>query len=176
MIPTSVAKAIHTVLRAVGSKDRPDWTQFAKIESDPGSDLFVFEATDSAMALTVAFSSPEYSDWGGVAWVSERDMRGTKTVESYLSTYAPAGYPESVRDHLERLMANATDNVDIHLSAYYWGVVARVLSELVTTTRTVELTCAGKVGPLRITICGGETNEWIEANIFVMGLAREDSA
>lgn len=176
MIPTSVVNAIHAVLRAVGTKDRPDWSHFAKIESDPGSDLFVFEATDSAMALTIAFSNPTFVDWGGIAWVSEREMRNPKTVEAYLSAEAPAGYPESVREHLERMMANATDDVDIHLSTYYWTVVNRVLSELVATNRTMELTCAGRIGPLRITLRGGETDEWIEANIFVMGLAREDSA
>ena len=176
MIPTCVAKAIHLVLRAMGTKDRPEWSQFAKIESDPGSDLFVFEATDSAMALTIAFSNPEFVDWGGVAWISEREMRNPKTIETYLSLNAPDGYPESVRDHLERMMANASDDVDIYLSTYYWGVVGRVLAELANTTRTVELTCAGKAGPLRITVHGGTTDEWIEANIFVMGLARENSA
>jgi len=176
MIPTSVATAIHTVLRAMGTKGRPEWSYFAKIESDPGSDLFVFEATDSVMALTVAFSNPEFVDWGGVAWVSEQGMRNPKTIETYLSLEAPADYPESVRDHLERMMANATDDVDIYLSTYYWTVISRVLSELVSSARTMELTCAGRVGPLRITMCGRDSDEWIEANIFVMGLARENSA
>lgn len=176
MIPTSVVNAIHAVLRAHGTKDRPHWSHFAKIESDPGSDLFVVEATDAVMALTIAFSNPEFVDWGGVAWVSERNLRNPKTVQVNLNAEAPADYPESVRNHLERRMASATANVDIHLSTYYWMVINRVLSELAVTGRAMELTCAGRLGPLCVTLRGGETDKWVEANIFVMGLVREDSA
>ena len=176
MVPSSIAKAIHTVLKAVGVKDRPAWSQFAKLESDPGSDLFMFEATDCAMALTVMFSNPEFVDWGGIAWVSERDMRGSKNIENFLGDRVPDGYPESVRQHLATLMANATSEVDVHISAYYWAVVSRVLSELGADRHPIQLTCAGFVGPLQITVQGGEKDEWVEVNIFVMGLARENSA
>jgi hypothetical protein len=174
MVPSSIAKAIHTVLKAVGVKNRPAWSQFARLESDPGSDLFMFEATDCAMALTIMFSSPEFVDWGGCAWVSERDMRKVTNVEQFLSEKVPAGYPESVRQHLATMMANASPEVDVHISAYYWGVVSRVLSELGTNSHPIQLICAGPVGPLQITVRGGERDEWIEVNIFVMGLARED--
>jgi hypothetical protein len=88
----------------------------------------------------------------------------------------PDGYPESVRQHLATLMANATSEVDVHISAYYWGVVSRVLSELGADRHPIQLTCAGSVGPLQITVQGGEKDEWVEVNIFVMGLARENSA
>lgn len=176
MVPSSVSKAIHTVLKAAGVKDRPAWSQFAKLESDPGSDLFMFEATDCAMALTVMFSNPEFVDWGGIAWIAERDMRKNTNVEAFLNERVPEGYPESVRQHLATLMANASPEVDVHISTYYWGVVSRVLSELGSTHHPLQLTCAGPVGPLQITVQGGEKDEWIEANIFVMGLARENSA
>jgi hypothetical protein len=175
MVPSSVTKAIHTVLKAVGVGDRAAWTQFAKIESDPGSDLFMFEATDGVMALTVMFSNPEFIDWGGVAWISERDMRKVTNVETFLTDAVPSGYPESVRQHLATLMVNATAEVDVHISAYYWGVVSRVLSELEATYRPLQLTCAGLLGPLQLTVQGSEKTYWIEVNIFVMGLARENS-
>lgn len=175
MVPSSVTKAIHTVLKAVGRNDRPAWTQLAKIESDPGSDLFMFEATDGVMALTVMFSNPEFIDWGGVAWISERDMRKATNVEAFLTDKIPSGYPESIRQHLSALMVNATAGVDVHISTYYWGVVSRVLSELEATYMPLQLTCAGFAGPLQLTVQGGEKTDWIEANIFVMGLARENS-
>lgn len=176
MVPNSVKKAVHAVLSAMGKKDRPNWSKFAKIESDPGSDLFMFEATDGVAAVTIMFSNPEYVDWGGVAWISEKDMRGAKEVETYLSEAVPTDYPESVRQHLATMMANATNNVDVHLSAYYWGVLARVLDALGSPSQPLQLSCASAIGPLQLTVVGGERDEWIEVNLFVMGLAREDYA
>lgn len=176
MVPISITKAIHAVLKAVGVKGRPVWSQFARIESDPGSDLFLFEATDGAMALTVMFSNPAYVDWGGCAWISERNMRKGPNIEEFFSEEVPTDYPENMQQRLATMMADAASKVDVHISAYYWGIVSKVLSELGASSHATQLLCAGPIGPLQITVQGEETDAWVEVNIFVMGLTRENSA
>jgi hypothetical protein len=178
LIPTTIVKAVYAVLNSSGFDKRPEWTDFARIESDPESDLFVVEASDSAFAISIVFSNPTYANWGGCSWISVADMKLLKKggdAATYLLSNPPSHYPEDMRGTLQKFAEEAAPEVDIHISPYYLHLISTILSHLSANTRTVEMTCTNPVGPLCLRTTGEEENDWIEVNLYCMGRRRESS-
>lgn len=178
MVPITVLKAVQDVLKTP-STSRTDWFKFARVESEQNSDMFRIEATNGVTAISVLFSSPDYVDWGGKVWVEENDIRqGLKEggdVTPYLIEQEPNGYyPAGLQTYLDGLMKQSiSEEVDIHLSAVYWKLIATVLTSLKVSSNPVCLACSSNVGPLKVTIAGGQDAEWLEVNIYVMGVRRD---
>jgi len=177
MVPITVLKAVQDVLKTPGTL-RMDWFQFARIESEQDSDMFRIEATNGCAAISVLFSSPDYVDWGGKVWVEESNLRqGLKEggdVTPYLIEQEPNGYPAGLQTYLDGLMKRSiSEEVDIHLSASYWKLIATVLTSLKVSSKPVCLACSSNVGPLKVTIAGGQDAEWLEVTLYVMGVRRD---
>lgn len=178
MIPISIIKAIYAVLTSTGYTPRASWSTFARIESDPGSDLFIIEATDGAFSLSIAFSNPEYVDWGGCGWINTADVKMLKRggdAAGYIQATPPKNFPEDMRERLQTFANQTLPQVDINIFAYYLHLVSTVLSHLDAQEDTVEVRCTSPLGPICLRVTGNDKSEWIEATILFMGRHRESS-
>jgi hypothetical protein len=181
VIPTFILKAVYAVLNAGGAKDVPRWVEWAKIESDPGSDLFIIEASDGVCAISLVFSLPTATEWGGVGWVSKADIHALSKKDGndallFLSENPPSGFPEDMSALLRSFAESAAPEVDINLSAHYWHTISRSLTHLSALRLPIEVRCKNPIGPMHIHVVGGGDLGWIDLNLFVMGLSREDGS